>query len=338
MKNVAEQLGIELSTELDPQNVKVSFKNKATWPWKEKDVRKILQSLEKFKTIFILALNGETLQVVRAIQESVKDVSESIRTMTISDRHKSILDWVKSNDPSINHNAARQKHEPTTGDWLLESELFTKWTNATNGSLWLYGKPGAGKTILCSTIIEHVKSLCPNDGDDRYGYFYFDFSDSKKQTVTGMLRSTIAQLSVPNLPAEVQELYQKFNHGQHQPSQDELVETLISLFKDSHRTYLVMDALDECTERKELLSVIRRIVEIDSVKVNMLVTSREEQDISEGMRGVILDSVSLECGGLDADIERHVHNCLENDTDWGNNPSHIKSEIQDALMKGAHGM
>jgi ankyrin repeat domain-containing protein 50 len=338
LKDVAEQLGIEISTELDPENLKVSFKKKATWPWKEKDVGRILQSLEKFKTIFILALSGETLQVVRAIQESVKDVSESIQTMILSDRHKSILGWLKRNDPSINHNAARKKHEPTTGDWFLESELFTKWTKATNGSLWLYGKPGAGKTILCSTIIERVMSLCPSESVDRYAYFYFDFSDAEKQTVVGMLHSMIAQLSIPNLPTEVEELYKKFNHGQHQPSQEDLVKTLISLFTDAHRTYLIIDALDECMERKELLSMISRIVQIHSVKVNVLVTSREEQDISEGMQDVILDSVSLECGGLDADIERHVHKCLTSDTDWGNDPSHIKDEIQEALVKGAHGM
>ena len=72
--------------------------------------------------------------------------------------------------------------------------------------------------------------------------------------------------------------------------------------------------------------------------VNVLVTSREEQDIREGMKGVISNIISLECGGLDADIERHIHKCLENDIDWRNDPLHIKKEIQDALVKGAHGM
>jgi hypothetical protein len=338
LKDVSEQLGVEISTDLDPETVKVGFKKKATWPWKEKDVGKILQSLEKFKTSFILALSGETLQVVRAIQDGVKDVSESIQTMIISDRHKSILDWLKPTDPSVNHNAARQKHEPTTGDWLLKSELFTKWMRARNGSLWLYGKPGAGKTILCSTIIEHVMSLCPNDAADRYAYFYFDFSDAQKQTVTGMLRSMIAQLSVPELSADVDARYRKCNHGQQQPGSDDLVKTLVSLFKDSHRSYLIVDALDECSERKALLRTIRRIVQTHSGHVNVLVTSREERDIWEGMEGVILDSVSLECGGLDADIERHIHKCLESDTDWRNDPAHVKEEIQDALVKGAHGM
>ena len=127
-------------------------------------------------------------------------------------------------------------------------------------------------------------------------------------------------------------------HGKQQPGSDDLVKTLISLFKDSHRTYLIVDALDECSERKGLLRTIRRIVQTHSGHVNVLVTSREERDIWEGMEGVILDSVNLECGGLDADIERHIHKCLESDTDWRNDPAHVKEEIQDALVKGAHGM
>jgi ankyrin repeat domain-containing protein 50 len=337
MRDVAQRLGIELDNEFDPGTLKISLKKKATWTWKEKEVAKTLQCIEKFKTIFILALNGETLKVVRAIQDSVKEVSESIQKMTITDRHKRILKWLKSSDPSVNHNAARKKHEPTTGDWLLESEIFTKWREGTKASLWLNGKPGAGKTILCSTVIDYIKS-CRLNSADTYAYFYFDFSDAGKQKVTSMLSSIIAQLSVPVLPAVVDELYSKCNNGNQQSSQDDLVKTLISLFKDSYRTYLILDALDECSERKDLLVALRQIIQVTSLQVNVLVTSREEQDIFEGLQGVIPESVNLECGGLDADIERHIKKCLENDTEWRKDPPYIKQEIQDALVKGAHGM
>ena len=297
LKEVATQLGITFNTDLKPDNFQVSFQKKATWPWREKDISKIHQTIEKYKTTFILAMNGETLKVILAIQDSVQ-------TMIISEKHDKILKWLNlSIEPSTNHNAARKKHQPATGDWLLESELFTAWTKATSASLWLHGLPGAGKTILCSTIIEHVKLLCTNDSGNRYAYFYFDFSDTQKQSVTGMLRSIIAQLSVPELPTEVDDLYKKCNHGQQQPGEENLVLTLLSLLKSSHRTYLIIDALDECSERRELLKITRRVIQTKSTHVNMLVTSREEQDIREGMQGVISDTISLECGGLDADIE-----------------------------------
>ena len=69
--HIDKQLG--LGSDRDSKDaVKVSSKQQATWPWEEKDIVKILQSFENFKTIFILTLNGETLQLVHTIQEGVK--------------------------------------------------------------------------------------------------------------------------------------------------------------------------------------------------------------------------------------------------------------------------
>lgn len=335
---MAKQLGLELSTTSNEASIRITFVKKATWPWKEKDVAKIVQSLEKFKTIFILALNGETLQVVRTIQDRVEDVNKSVEKMAISDRHKRILKWLKVTDPSVNHNAARDKHEPTTGDWLLESEIFTNWTGATTGSLWLYGKPGAGKTILCSTLIEHVKLLCAGESTDRYAYFYFDFSDTQKQTVSNMLCSIVAQLSVSILSHEVDQLYHRCKDGQHRPCQHDLIETLVTLLNELPRTYLIVDALDECSERTQLLDSLRKIIQRTATHANVLVTSREEHDISKSLEGIISKSVSLEGGGLDSDIKRHIQKCLENDVAWKNDTSEVKQEIQETLVQGAHGM
>lgn len=69
---------------------------------------------------------------------------------------------------------------------------------------------------------------------------------------------------------------------------------------------------------------------------NVLVTSQVEHDISEG--GVMSETVSLECGRLDSDIERYIRKCLDNDKDWHKDTSEAKKEIRGALVKGAHGM
>ena len=56
------------------------------------------------------------------------------------------------------------------------------------------------------------------------------------------------------------------------------------------------------------------------------------------MIGVISETVSLECGGLDSDIECYMHKFLDNDKDWHKDMSEVKKEIRKALVKGAHGM
>jgi hypothetical protein len=123
-----------------------------------------------------------------------------------------------------------------------------------------------------------------------------------------------------------------------QPTQAHLLNTLISICNGSYRTYLIMDALDECSERKELFHTVRQIISKGAGRVSVLVTSREERDIADGMEGVISDSIDLECRELDADIELHICKGLASDTDWQNTPLEVKLEIQDALVNRSNGM
>src|SRR6266487_3475108 len=64
------------------------------------------------------------------------------------ERTSRVIEWYSVVDPSSNHVAAREKREPTTGTWLLESAEFVAWRNAPNSFLWLCGIPGCGKTVL----------------------------------------------------------------------------------------------------------------------------------------------------------------------------------------------
>ena len=132
---------------------------------------------------FILALAGYTLPATLVIKDEVAGIRESVQKITINQRKEEkdrVLDWLKLSDPSTNHFAARKKHEPTTGDWFLRSEIFAASTEGNVKSVWLYGIPGAGKTILCSTIIERLKDICLVKTGHQLAYFYFDFSDANK--------------------------------------------------------------------------------------------------------------------------------------------------------------
>jgi len=260
--------------------------------------------------------------------------------MAIDQKYDKIFDWLKRNDPSSNHTSARNKHEPGTGNWFIESEAFDSWTKTANASLWLHGIPGAGKTILCSTIIEHVTKLPGTAFTYECAYFYFDFNDPQKRTVTGMLWSIITQLCLhrPQLPPEVQELYTKCDNGKWEPDTESLIKTVLLLFKNSERIYLVMDALDECAEHDELFDFIPRLRCLASGHVNLLVTSREERDIANALQDVIEVRIGLESHVVDGDIRLHVQKCLATDKRLGKWNPHIRQEIQDALVQGAHGM
>jgi len=180
-------------------------------------------------------------------------------------------------DPSSNHVAARAKHQADTGNWFIGSTDFADWRDNKIRSLWLQGIPGAGKTILYSTIVEEVTTFCATRSHE-LAYFYFDFNDVEKQIVDNFLRSVILQIFIrrSDIPSDIQSLYDQCRGSQ--PTREALVATLLSLLKSSTRTYVLIDALDECSERSEMVNLLKQLINL-SDNMNLLITSRKEQDI-----------------------------------------------------------
>lgn len=341
LEKLGTKLGMEFGTNVRNKRVVVSFTKKLQWPWKKRDVDKILNVIETHQKTFITALSGDTLRSSLAIEDIVTEMSQSLQSTTAMQRRNKIIEWLKLCDPSTNHNSARDKREPATGLWFIESDYFVSWTNSRNSSLWLYGIPGAGKTILCSTIVEHVIALCGNS-DHRYAYFYFDFNDPDKRTVEGMLRCMVNKLCLyypTRLPTTVEELYKQCDEGNQRPGKEGLIKVLLSLLKSQNRTYLILDALDECirSERDKLFDVIRQVVEMLSEDVHLLVTSRRERDIKESLDGLIDIKINLQGGGNDDDIKLHVKKSIANQKRWKSRPE-IRQEIENVLVGKANGM
>jgi hypothetical protein len=82
-----------------------------------------------------------------------------------SDEFRKMVAWLAPPDPGTNHATARQRHESQTGDWLLKSSQYQSWKTGAFRHLWMYGKAGCCKTILCSTAIEDIRNTCEQDAD-----------------------------------------------------------------------------------------------------------------------------------------------------------------------------
>jgi ankyrin repeat domain-containing protein 50 len=67
-----------------------------------------------------------------------------------------------------------------------------------NTLLWLNGFAGCGKSVLCSTAIEHVFRHRQATSHSKIGIamFFFAFSDDARQDASAMLRSLLSQLSL----------------------------------------------------------------------------------------------------------------------------------------------
>ncbi|RII13199.1 hypothetical protein CUC08_Gglean004499 [Alternaria sp. MG1] len=274
----------------------------------------------------------------RALERLRKEMPEA------SERLSKIRCWLSAPDPSTNYHKAQKQRQADTGLWLLNSAQFENWKTAAASRLWLHGIPGCGKTILSSTIIEHMLQHCENDIQKVTVYFYFDFKDSQKQNSEAMLCSLLRQLlqCLAVAHKDVDALFLSCKNGGKQPSLHELLDVMPKVMRQFTHVYIVLDALDECTQRSELMSMLESVIGWKLDMVHLLLTSRKERDIEMSLEGHIEEDnvVSLQRDIVNEDISRYVRNRLHEDkalAKW-NKDADIRQEIETALMSRAGGM
>jgi Cdc6-like AAA superfamily ATPase len=255
-----------------------------------------------------------------------------------------ICSWLSAPDPSTNYHKAHKQRQAKTGLWLLESTKFTDWKKRAASRLWLYGIPGCGKTILSSTVVENLLQYCHDDTNMVTAYFYFNFNDAQKQDPELMLRSLLCQLVQRSVvvPKGVDALFSSCENGQRKPSSHALLQVTKEAAQEFTHVYVVLDALDECAQRSELMNMLEAVAEWQLDNLHLLMTSRKERDIERSLEEYIReeDAVCLQRDVVDQDIQRYVQQRLHHDkglAKW-NKDAAVRQEIELALMRGACGM
>lgn len=155
-----------------------------------------------------------------------------------------------------------------------------------------------------------------------------------------LIRSLIVQLLAqdPHLLESLQSAYSRSQNGQNKLSIKELTALLRQMMKAFNSTYILLDALDECTDRKDLLEFIEVLRDWNIDNLHILATSRKEKDIARSLEPLITCQLCIQSALVDADIRIHVLDRLSTDPRLKKWPVGIQKEIEDALTKGANGM
>lgn len=313
----------------------VRLRQKLQWPFESNKIKQITDRISSQIPLLEVTLTGGTFSVV-------------VDTHAREQRDK-VLSWLRSADPTVKHLASRKSYQAGTNQWVLENAAFVQWRDNPGQTLWLYGIPGAGKTILCSTIIDHIEQLCKTKPRARLAYYYFDFSDHETQNLNTFLRCLLWQLSQHDdtLPPPVQTLFDSHDNGRKYASDEVLADALFELLSgESDRpAYIIIDALDECPikSRDDFCELILTRIEQTgqaSRAYNFLFTSRNEFDIekrmSESSAGIHQVPIPVDCVG--ADVRLHVRHFISVNWTMKNFPETLKKEIEDTISSKAHGM
>ncbi|GAB1198630.1 hypothetical protein APSETT444_007957 [Aspergillus pseudonomiae] len=254
-----------------------------------------------------------------------------------------IRKWLLPPDPSTNLNEALNKKHIGTGSWPLESEPFQKWKGSDYNILWLHGIPSAGKTVVSASIIAALSQEPDQSENIPLLYFFFDFSDNKKQSLSGLVLSLVTQLgSMSDTARGCLDTLFLSAQGRGQPTDEALCATSQQMLDTVKATRIIIDALDECTARTDLLQWIETPICSEGTVPQLLVTSRKEVDIESSFERLLPnDSIyPIIQGPVDDDILAYVHERLLSDRGferWRSDAS-VQNEIESELMKKAGGM
>ena len=140
------------------------------------------------------------------------------------------------------------------------------------------------------------------------------------------------------MPKVLVNLYASCGNGHQEPTLDDLQNTLQSIIDGFSSAFIILDALDECAERKKLLNWMQTfILEKDiNLGLHLIVTSCPEQDIENKFKSYhYLDLVKE---SENHDLRAYLDYQLQNDSDLQKWNSKTQKEIKLTLMKQADGM
>lgn len=272
------------------------------------------------------------LDIRRILDAQGSNLQQLIQT----EANKATLAWLDPPDVWKNFQNAILKWQPGTGEWLMRTHEYEHWKR-NPGCLWLSGMPGAGKTIMSSAI---VASLLENHRASASAvvYSYFDFSSESQQEAQSFLRACLAQLA-----ARAPEAFDFLIHlriqcskdpGQ-QPTLGKLLEATVAAMGCFPEVFFVVDALDECSQRKQLLKILKWLESVPNLHLALL--SRREQEIDEAL-SAWAQELPLKGIQVDKDIEDYIQQRISNSSEMQEWSEEDRLKVKTQVKEMAGGM
>lgn len=216
----------------------------------------------------------ESIEIVQQTTTTTQATADLIKSDLHTDK---IRRWLSPPDQSKNFNHAKKLRHEGTGAWLLRDSVFETWHSGSRRHIWLKGLAGCGKTVLTTTVLDHLAKV----KNGPILSFFFDFGDTAKQLFDGMLRSFIFQLYQGGFDSanHLDTLFESHQRGSNQAATKNLEDIFSKILMTQKLVFIVLDALDESTTRFDLLLWIKYMISSsDLAHVKLLYTSRPEAE------------------------------------------------------------
>lgn len=257
-----------------------------------------------------------------------------------------LLAWLTQLDFGTRHSERLRRREPGTGTWFYISDQFQAWLDEPQTTLLCPGMPGAGKSFLASTAIEHLQQIYSNDREINITFLLCDFNSQQEQYPEDLLANLLKQL-IQNrpIPMDLRELFVQYKSKPPgcRPLMNELIRCLNTAMALYERVFLVIDALDEhkTENRTRLLTEIFKLQK--DFRLNVLATLRPIQELLSSFEESGPTLHVLEIRAREDDIHKFLDSKLKTNLHFlGRRPEQtrlmIQKEIKLNISQAADGM
>ena len=354
----------ELRSRIEIQDALQGVRRRLLWRFSKKEVSNILAKIERLKSLISIALENDYLKVIyhhyqrrdilteysKLSQEIQKDIGSiraslptleaqamSVQNVQNLQQYDILMRWLSPIDFSAQQYDIISQRQEGTGQWFLESPKFKSWLQGPDKTLFCFGMPGAGKTIIAAVAIEYLR-LAAHSNSVGIAYLFCSYKAHFDQSAPNLFAAMLKQLvsGRADLAGSVQHMYDHHFKRSSKPSLDELTQALRTVCSSYSSTHIIIDALDECPNtdgaRSCLIDELRNLQ--SSSNVRLLSTSRSIPEVVAIFR---LDP-QLEVRASDEDVSCFIRgqiprlpNCIQRD-------ENLKSDVQNKIVEAVDGM
>jgi len=251
-----------------------------TWPDHEKNIDVVISNFRRYAA---LTTTEESLLNIAEAREARNRSRTHLSREESRAAHEKYLALKGRISPELYDRrlgTLRDICVPECGEWLLHNDKFIGWLNFHEMALpwfWLQGIPGAGKTYLTATIIDHIRA------SHRTLFALVTHMNSANLTARSIIQSLLFQAAEDDSVLRL--ILIETKERELDGNTEHMADLLKSYLRTAGATYIIIDGLDEMgeTERGFLLTHLARISQ-DCETLRVLIGSRVEHDITEKLQ------------------------------------------------------
>ncbi|KAF2004094.1 hypothetical protein P154DRAFT_572544 [Amniculicola lignicola CBS 123094] len=314
------------------------------WPFEKKAAEALLVRLERHKTLLTLALSNDNAALAREIFGNTKTILwqvGEIRQKMVQQEAKQtdkttqeLLEWLSTQDHEATQADILSTRQDSTCTWLFNTTEFQKWLQVPSRVLFCKGMPGAGKTVLTSVVVDHLREVEDSCTLQIYCGRHAA-TGSGRLDMTELLGGLIRQLLQAEDTPDLEAVKTIQTQPRHKNKSQELTSLLSQKVARQSRMFILIDALDECQEevRENILSTLRQL----KPRPSLFLTSRDiTNDEAE-----FEDMEMLEIHASSEDISCYVDARIRSSNSLSKHLAkdrELRERIGDSITKTAKGM